>query len=47
MSDKEKKPTKGHRRVAIVEDDSGLRHQLERILKAAKRATCVGSYCSA
>ncbi len=35
------------RRVAIVEDDSGLRHQLEQILKTAERATCVGCYCSA
>ena len=47
MSGKTDKASPEPRRVAIVEDDSGLRHQLERILKAAKRATCVGSYCSA
>jgi len=34
-------------RVAIVEDDSGLRLQLEKILKAAERVALVGSYCSA
>jgi DNA-binding NarL/FixJ family response regulator len=47
MSHKANKPAKGLRRVAIVEDDSGLRHQLEKILKHADHATCVGSYCSA
>jgi DNA-binding NarL/FixJ family response regulator len=47
MSHKANKPAKGLRRVAIVEDDSGLRHQLEKILKHAEHATCVGSYCSA
>ena len=35
------------RRVAIVEDDAGLRLQLEEILKSAERATCVGSFRSA
>ncbi len=47
MSHKAKKNPKDLRRVAIVEDDSGLRHQLEKILKHAQHATCVGSYCSA
>jgi DNA-binding NarL/FixJ family response regulator len=35
------------RRVAIVEDDSGLRDQLEGILTSAPGVCCVGSYCSA
>jgi DNA-binding NarL/FixJ family response regulator len=35
------------RRVAVVEDDAGLRQQLEQILKSAEQATCVGSYSSA
>jgi DNA-binding NarL/FixJ family response regulator len=35
------------RRVAIVEDDSGLRGQLERILKAAPGVCCVGTFGSA
>ncbi|MCU0785058.1 MAG: response regulator transcription factor [Verrucomicrobia bacterium] len=47
MSTKASKPASAPRRVAIVEDDSGLRQQLERILKNAERTTCVGSYCSA
>src|SRR5258707_956833 len=34
------------RRVAIVEDDSGLRGQLEGILGSAPGVCCVGSYCS-
>ena len=34
-------------RVAIVEDDSGLRGQLERILTSAPGFCCVGSYRSA
>ena len=37
----------GIRRVAIVEDDGGLREQLEGILSASEFACCVGSYCSA
>jgi DNA-binding NarL/FixJ family response regulator len=36
----------GCRRVAIVEDDSGLRGQLEGILGSAPGVCCVGSYCS-
>jgi DNA-binding NarL/FixJ family response regulator len=47
MSDKANKRTNGPRRVAIVEDDSGLRQQLENILKLAEQATCVASFCSA
>lgn len=47
MSTPAGKPDETPRRVAIVEDDGGLRQQLEKILKNAKRATCVGSYCSA
>jgi DNA-binding NarL/FixJ family response regulator len=47
MSDKNKDRTRALRRVAIVEDDGGLRQQLEKILKNAERATCVGSYSSA
>ncbi len=35
------------RRVAIVEDDSGLRNQLQRILKSASGVCCVGVYGSA
>jgi DNA-binding NarL/FixJ family response regulator len=35
------------RRVAIVEDDSGLRGQLERILKSAPGVCCVGTFGSA
>lgn len=46
MSDKAIATTSGLRRVAIVEDDTGLRQQLEKILKQAKQATCVGSYWS-
>jgi len=34
------------RRVAIVEDDSGLREQLERILKSASGVCCVGTFGS-
>ena len=34
------------RRVAIVEDDSGLRQQLERILKSAPGVCCVGTFGS-
>jgi len=34
------------RRVAIVEDDSGLRGQLERILKSAPGVCCVGAFGS-
>jgi DNA-binding NarL/FixJ family response regulator len=47
MNSKAKQNITARRRVAIVEDDSGLRQQLEQILKHAERATCVGSYCSA
>jgi DNA-binding NarL/FixJ family response regulator len=47
MSSKAKHNITALRRVAIVEDDSGLRQQLGTILKHAQRATCVGSYCSA
>jgi len=46
MSKKSDIPGKGIRRVAIVEDDSGLRLQLEGILKAADHVALVGSYCS-
>jgi len=35
------------RRVAIVEDDSGLRDQLERILNSAPGVCCVGTFNSA
>lgn len=35
------------KRVAIVEDDSGLRQQLENILRAADEVHCVGAYPSA
>ncbi len=35
------------RRVAIVEDDSGLRDQLQRILKSAPGLCCVGTFGSA
>lgn len=35
------------RRVAVVEDNSGLREQLERILKAAPGVCCVGTFSSA
>ncbi len=35
------------RRVAIVEDDSGLRDQLQNILKSAPGARCVGTFSSA
>ena len=35
------------RRVAIVEDDSGLRDQLQRILKSAPGVCCVGTFSSA
>jgi DNA-binding NarL/FixJ family response regulator len=34
------------RRVAVVEDDSGLRHQLEQILNAARGVCCVGTFGS-
>ncbi len=35
------------RRVAIVEDDSGLRNQLQNILKSAPGVCCVGTFGSA
>jgi len=35
------------RRVAIVEDDSGLRDQLQKILKSAPGVCCVGAFSSA
>src|SRR3954453_6077947 len=35
------------RRVAIVEDDSGLRNQLQQILKSAPGVSCVGTFGSA
>ncbi|MGN6552253.1 MAG: response regulator [Verrucomicrobiota bacterium] len=35
------------RRVAVVEDDSGLRNQLERILDSAPGVCCVGTFSSA
>jgi DNA-binding NarL/FixJ family response regulator len=47
MKNQANQPIHPLRRVAIVEDDNGLRQQLERILKTAERATCVGSYSSA
>lgn len=34
------------RRVAIVEDDSGLRNQLQRILESASGVCCVGTFGS-
>ncbi len=34
------------RRVAVVEDNSGLREQLERILKSAPGICCVGTFSS-
>lgn len=40
-------PPESLRRVAIVEDDSGLRAQLEGILESADGVCCVGSYPSA
>ena len=43
----EQKNSSKLRRVAIVEDDSGLRNQLESILKSAPGLTCVGTYGSA
>src|SRR5512133_3886788 len=43
----EQKNSSKLRRVAIVEDDSGLRNQLESILKAAPGLCCVGTYGSA
>lgn len=47
MPKKKEQHSKGNRRVAIVEDDGGLRHELEGILKSAEHVTFVGSYCSA
>lgn len=47
MTKKSDMPGNGMRRVAIVEDDGGLRSQLEEILKSADRVTFVGSFCSA
>jgi DNA-binding NarL/FixJ family response regulator len=35
------------KRVAIVEDDEGLREQLARVLKTASDVKCVGAYASA
>ena len=35
------------KRVAIVEDDQGLREQLARVLKTAPDVKCVGAYASA
>jgi len=35
------------KRVAIVEDDKGLREQLQRILDRASEVECVGAYASA
>jgi DNA-binding NarL/FixJ family response regulator len=46
MSDTLTKQPKTPRRVAIVEDDRRLRHQLEEILKRAQGTIFVGSYCS-
>jgi DNA-binding NarL/FixJ family response regulator len=43
----DKKAARALKRVAIVEDDSGLRQELEKILKSADRARCVGSYRTA
>jgi DNA-binding NarL/FixJ family response regulator len=47
MPRKTEKQTNAVRRVAIVEDDGGLREELEGILAATECACCVGSYCSA
>ena len=41
------KPDPKLRRVALVEDDRGLREQLQSILKAAPGACCVGAFGSA
>ena len=45
MSQQKNNPTL--RRVAIVEDDSGLRDRLQNILKSASGVCCVGTYGSA
>ena len=47
MSEQAPVTSKNVRRVAIVEDDGGLREQLEGILAAATGVRCVGSYPSA
>jgi DNA-binding NarL/FixJ family response regulator len=47
MSNTPNKHPKTLRRVAIVEDDRRLSHQLGEILNRAPGATCVGSYYSA
>jgi DNA-binding NarL/FixJ family response regulator len=47
MPSKSEQQKQGSRRVAIVEDDGGLRSQLEEVLKSAERVVFVGSYCSA
>jgi DNA-binding NarL/FixJ family response regulator len=44
MSQQKNNPTL--RRVAIVEDDSGLRDQLQKILKSAPGVCCVGTFSS-
>ena len=43
----QQKNTPKHRRVAIVEDDSGLRDQLQKILESAPGVCCVGTFSSA
>jgi DNA-binding NarL/FixJ family response regulator len=47
MPNKEETHSDRNRRVAIVEDNGGLRHELEEILKSAPHIILVGSYCSA
>jgi DNA-binding NarL/FixJ family response regulator len=47
MPQKQQERSKSNRRVAIVEDNGGLRDELEAILKSAAHVTLVGSYCSA
>ena len=43
----QQKNTPKLRRVAIVEDDTGLRDQLQKILKSAPGVCCVGTFSSA
>lgn len=47
MAEQNPPKSKAVRRVAIVEDDNGLRAQLEKILESAEGVRCVGAYPSA
>jgi DNA-binding NarL/FixJ family response regulator len=47
MAEQNPVKSKAVRRVAIVEDDNGLRRQLEEILESAEGVRCVGAYPSA